>query len=42
MLLTNLTLENYGVYQGRNELDLSCSPEKLVLIRGLNGNGKTY
>ena len=42
MLLTNLTLENYGVYQGRNELDLSCSPEKpIVLIRGLNGNGKT-
>ncbi|MDI1496288.1 MAG: DNA sulfur modification protein DndD [Cenarchaeum symbiont of Oopsacas minuta] len=42
MLLTNLALENYGVYKGRNELDLSCTVNKpIVLIRGLNGNGKT-
>ena len=42
MMLTNLTLENYGVYKDHNELDLSCSIDKpIVLIRGLNGNGKT-
>ena len=42
MLLTNLTLENYGVYKGHNEIDLSCTVDKpIILIRGLNGNGKT-
>ncbi len=42
MLLERLVLENYGVYAGRSEFDLSCTEEKpIVLIGGLNGAGKT-
>ena len=42
MLLENLVIENYGVYGGRNEFDLSTTPEKpIVLVGGLNGAGKT-
>lgn len=42
MLLTELTLENYGVYRGFNKLNISCKPNTpIVLICGFNGNGKT-
>ena len=42
MLLETLVIENYGVYGGRNEFDLSTTPEKpIVLVGGLNGAGKT-
>lgn len=42
MLLESLVIENYGVYGGRNEFDLSTTPEKpIVLVGGLNGAGKT-
>ena len=42
MILTRLVLENYGAYEGRNELDLETSPERpIVLIGGVNGAGKT-
>ena len=42
MLLERLVLENYGVYEGRSELDLATSPEKpIILVGGTNGAGKT-
>lgn len=42
MLFERLVLENYGVYEGKSEIDLSTTPEKpIVLVGGLNGAGKT-
>lgn len=42
MLLERLTIENYGVYEGKSEFDLSSTVEKpIVLIGGFNGAGKT-
>ena len=42
MLLESLVIEDYGVYGGRNEFDLSATSEKpIVLVCGLNGAGKT-
>ena len=42
MLLQKLVLENYGAYQNKNEFDLTCTPNKpVILIGGLNGSGKT-
>jgi DNA sulfur modification protein DndD len=43
MLLRELVLENFGVYRGRQTLDL-CPPSQdrpIVLFGGLNGAGKT-
>ena len=42
MLLTRVTLKDYGIYQGKNEFDFSTTPEKpIILIGGTNGAGKT-
>ena len=42
MLFERLVIENYGVYEGRSEFDLTTTPEKpIVLVGGLNGAGKT-
>ena len=42
MLLTKITLNDFGVYRGRNEFDLKTTPEKpIVLCGGTNGAGKT-
>ena len=42
MLLTKVILQDYGVYQGRNEFDFTCTPDKpIILIGGGNGAGKT-
>ena len=42
MLLTRVILQDYGVYRGRNEFDLSCTEERpIILIGGTNGAGKT-
>lgn len=42
MLLTKLTLNDFGVYGGHNEFDLSTTPEKpIILVGGTNGSGKT-
>jgi len=42
MLLTKVTLNNFGVYRGRNEFDFKTSPEKpIILCGGKNGAGKT-
>ena len=42
MLFEKLTIENYGVYEGRSEFDLMTTPEKpIILVGGLNGAGKT-
>lgn len=42
MLLTKLTLHNFGIYAGRHELDLEPKEGKpIILIGALNGSGKT-
>lgn len=42
MLLTKVTLQDYGVYKGKNEFDFTCTPDKpIILIGGSNGAGKT-
>lgn len=42
MLLLNITLENFGAYQGKQSLDLTTKPGRpIILIGGLNGCGKT-
>ena len=42
MLLTELSLENYGVYLGKNKFNLTCNVDKpVILIGGKNGAGKT-
>ena len=42
MIVTKVILQDYGVYQGRNEFDFTCTEEKpIVLIGGTNGAGKT-
>ena len=42
MLLEHLSICNYGVYAGKNDFDLSSTPQKpIVLIGGFNGAGKT-
>lgn len=42
MLLERLAIENYGVYGGRAEVDLTATPDRpIVLVGGLNGAGKT-
>ena len=42
MLLTKVTLSNYGVYRDKNEFDFRCDLEKpVILCGGANGAGKT-
>ena len=42
MILTEAVLTDYGLYRGRNEIDLSCAADRpVVLVGGLNGAGKT-
>ena len=42
MLLTKVTLQDYGVYKGKNEFDFTSTPDNpIVLIGGGNGAGKT-
>ena len=42
MMLTGIVLTDYGLYRGRNEIDLSCAADRpVVLVGGLNGAGKT-
>ena len=38
MLLTKVTLSNYGVYRDKNEFDFRCDLEKpVILCGGTNG-----
>jgi len=42
MLLTKVTLNNYGVYRDKNEFNFECTQEKpIILCGGTNGAGKT-
>ena len=42
MLLERLSIENYGVYAGKNDFNLLTTPERpVVLVGGYNGAGKT-
>ena len=42
MLLTKVTLKNYGVFRDENVFDFTCSQEKpIILCGGTNGAGKT-
>ena len=42
MLLTKVTLSNYGVYRDKNEFDFRCNLDKpVILCGGTNGAGKT-
>jgi DNA sulfur modification protein DndD len=42
MILTKITLHNFGIYAGRHEIDISPKPNKPVVLFGaLNGSGKT-
>lgn len=42
MIFDSLTLENFGAYAGSQQMNLSPSPGKpVVLVGGMNGGGKT-
>ena len=41
-MLTKVTLQDYGVYRGKNEFDFMCTQDMpVILIGGTNGAGKT-
>lgn len=41
MMLTGIVLTDYGLYRGRNEIDLSCAADRpVVLVGGLNEIGR--
>ena len=42
LLLTEITLQDYSVYRGKNTFDFTCSPDKpIIVIGGENVAGKT-
>lgn len=42
MIIKKLTIENFGIYKGFHEIDLSVTKDKpVILFGGLNGGGKT-
>ena len=42
MLLTKITINDFGVYRGRNEFNFKTTPDKpIILCGGGNGAGKT-
>ncbi|KVX03114.1 DNA sulfur modification protein DndD [Shewanella frigidimarina] len=42
MIIKQLTLENFGIYKGRHEVNLSVNDDQpIILFGGLNGGGKT-
>lgn len=42
MIINKLTLENFGLFYGKQSLDLKPTKNKnIILIGGMNGNGKT-
>ncbi|MDP5213393.1 DNA sulfur modification protein DndD [Pseudoalteromonas tunicata] len=42
MIIKQLTIENFGIYQGRHVVDLTVSEKQpIILFGGLNGGGKT-
>ena len=41
MLLTKITLNDVGVYRGRNEFDFKTTDKPIILCGGTNGAGKT-
>lgn len=42
MIIKKLSLENFGIYKGCHEVDLTISKDKpIILLGGLNGGGKT-
>jgi DNA sulfur modification protein DndD len=42
MILKQLTLQNFGIYQGTHTVDLTVTDDKpIILFGGLNGGGKT-
>ncbi|MFT5759384.1 MAG: DNA sulfur modification protein DndD [Alteromonadaceae bacterium] len=42
MIIKQLTLENFGIYKGRHEVNLSINDDQpIILFGGLNGGGKT-
>lgn len=40
MIIKRLTMNNFGVYAGKNTFEFSCS-KPIVLVGGMNGRGKT-
>src|SRR5262245_32517570 len=41
MIVDRVTMENFGPYQGKHELDLGIGSHPLVIIHGQNMAGKT-
>ncbi|MBE0471001.1 MAG: DNA sulfur modification protein DndD [Methyloprofundus sp.] len=42
MIFKNLTIQNFGIYQGKHSIDLTVENDKpIILLGALNGGGKT-